>query len=133
MKISTDLLNTVLGIDYQGEIEIKDEQVKYGHYVINMYKFMSLCKEWGVEKHRIELFSKTKEHWQTTGKFYKGKSEIEITGYSGICIINLSICSDVEDGEAYQKSRFEKIIKADSEPEAVFKATEWILENKDNE
>lgn len=44
--ISNNLLNAVLEINYEGEITLVDNKIKFGHFVINLCEFSHQCKKW---------------------------------------------------------------------------------------
>ena len=95
---------TVVDIDYFYEIE--DKKIGYSldneqWYYINIYELAHKCKEWTIKYSGWTLQSYTNERG------------------SGICRIK------VGDGQEINK------LIASSEPEAIFRACQWIL-NKDS-
>lgn len=127
--ISKELLEAVLGVEvtnvrdtmYDNELrfETPDEELrrKFSPYVpkINIYELGFKCKEWAFYTYKISVSS------FKSGSFYlkefnqiKDNSEywVELDTASIDCEININ-----DSG----------IFKSYSEPEAIFKACEWIL------
>lgn len=71
---------------------------------INIHEFAHKCKEWAWEKHRYKLKS---------GIYIGSKTDITESEY---------VCTDYE----------EIVETANTEPQAVFQACQWILDNKEN-
>lgn len=102
--IGNELLSVVLGL-HCGIKSIKNSEVIYWfdcigeirEYSINIYELAHKCKEWAIKYSGWTLQSYTNERG------------------SGICRIK------VGDGQEINK------LIASSEPEAIFKACEWIL------
>ena len=117
--ISKELLSEVLDIKYSFKnIKLReyepyiqwycDEVYKEHVYSINVYELAHKCKEWALTKHKISLQSTPIE-----------ENENEIYWSVILKLFN----------EEYEEN-LEHIIK-DTEPEAIFKACQWVLENKD--
>ncbi len=106
--ISEKLVNKVLGI-HINNIQIHDLHNKENELNIN-----------GVQYNIHELAHKCKE-WAKTKGFY-------IQSY-------IPMVGDVDGGVVFGHSTSSKIVEkhrfADTEPEAIFKACEWILNQKD--
>ena len=102
--ISKELLSAVLGL-HCGIKSIKNSEVIYWfdcigeirEHSINIYELAHKCKEWAIKYSGWTLQSYTNERG------------------SGVCRIK------VGDGQEINK------LIASSEPEAIFKACEWIL------
>ena len=102
--ISKELLSVVLGL-HCGIKSIKNSEVIYWfdcigeirEHSINIYELAHKCKEWAIKYSGWTLQSYTNERG------------------SGVCRIK------VGDGQEINK------LIASSEPEAIFKACEWIL------
>ncbi len=103
------LLNTVLNTNAIW-IDIVDNEVRYGtddyrhsYFKMNIYKFANLCKEWATSsKHKHSISSYPL--WNIT--LYKGK----------LCWIA-------------KHNRLGVQWEADSESDAIIKATQWIIDN----
>ena len=99
---------TVVDIDYFYEIE--DKKIGYlldneQWYYINIYELAHKCKEWAVNfspnKHALSSYARwgdIRNYKKTNGSYY--------------------ICQHLVSGIQFE---------AESEPEAIFKACEWIL------
>ena len=112
--ISKELLSAVLKekrviLDY--EISISKNEIHYGHIdieedgFINIYELAHKCKEWAVNlspnKHALSSYARwgdIRNYKKTNGSYY--------------------ICQHLVSGIQFE---------AESEPEAIFKACEWIL------
>lgn len=108
--ISKELLKEVLGYRAIYEnlsiMEMSDNILYFGYDNINIYELAHRCKEWAL----------TKEYWITSGI----QNRNEIADYDGFCLIK-DFNHDLED---FMKT-------GSSECEAIFKATQWILDNKE--
>lgn len=113
--ISKELLSEVLGYRVLSNILIQEEiiiklnfeyfQTKYENDEINIYELAHKCKEWALSK-GYELRTST----------------------IGIVDVYDHIYIDKEDGLTGVFINCRK--EADTEPEAIFKACEYIMENK---
>lgn len=93
-----------IGYLYGSVHEVKNEyDVKRQHKRVNVHELAHKCKEWANQKGYV-LSSAIAEQWCVC-EYYTHK------GY------------DAEEYISYTT--------ADTEPEAIFKACEWILENKE--
>lgn len=127
--LNNDNIKLVIGINEHNEIKyiMDNNDIEY----INVYELAHKCKEWASFL-RYEIHSSTDRDYFTEGTSF-GKYVYQVDEHStGVAIVNLRLFLD-EYGRPYQRSHFEFMIEADSEPEAVFQACEWILNNKDNE
>lgn len=113
--ISTKLLNEVLNLNVYG-FKIKDNIIKIDHEDgmpvmnnknINIYELAHKCKEWAWKNNRVlqSQFSNSNEG---------------LVGYC--CISNLNNLNENNICDHY----------AATEPEAIFAACQWILENKES-
>ena len=121
MKLpSKELLSKVLGV-YVTEFYLDCESLVYTYDRIfneneqykddiNIYELAHKCKEWAVNlkpnKHALSSYPRwnnIRDYPETNGNYY--------------------ICQHLVSGIQFE---------AATEPEAIFKACEWILENKDN-
>lgn len=115
--ISKELLSEVLGCDcvacyfedtynlinYKYEYDVTwSEETQYDNSSINIYELAHKCKEWAVVK-----------------QFYNVASLLDYTGYT--CIIRQNPMTFLNT-----ELRF----RAGTEPKAIFKACQWILEQK---
>lgn len=120
--ISKELLSEVLGVDIE-DVYITENQVLYSipnyeieedsetFYInlgtrINIHELSHKCKEWAYEKGYI---------------LYSGKEVNEYTCY-------------FEKETGFELSNIDTWLStfSDTEPEAIFKACQWILDYKDN-
>ena len=122
--ISKELLSKVLGYEVKevlGMLEnsanktilsyiFEDASLNEGKRIINIYELANKCKEWALNK-GYRLLSGFDE------KEYEDSPNVE---YS--CIVNHIYC----EGGCRSDNNFNSY----SEPEAIFKACQWILENK---
>lgn len=113
MNISKELLSEVLGyavssIYIAPNGNFIEAQSKYRDERINIYELQHKCKEWAF-KQGYELFSRilSNDHKPV-----------------GNCVV-YRVEADPEESL--------KITNADTEPESVIKATQWILDNKDKQ
>ena len=109
--ISKELLSEVLGfkIDNCWVDGSNVEWIKDGMSYINIYELAHKCKEWAIDK---DFIIETE---------YEGKQK----AFGSYCICRIfydgdKIYDNYSECEYYQK-----------EPEAIFKACQWILDNKD--
>ena len=116
--ISTELLSEVLGIDVAKIIENSDRNIsiyerdfKYpmsynasAYLTINIYELAHKCKEWAI---KID---------------YKIESHIHFINKRIIGVASFN----TQDNTT-------KFFQADTEPEAIFKACQWILEQRSNQ
>ena len=99
-----------------------------GVNLINIYELAHKCKEWANSvldkygKHGYVLTSKNLEIFNS--KF----SNAPIIN-KAVCYIGLLILVDTYGTSG--DLQFKHYTQADSEPKAIFKATQWILDNKD--
>ena len=108
--ISKELLSAVLGL-HCGIKSIKNSEVIYWfdcigeirEHSINIYELAHKCKEWAVIR-----------------QFYNVASLLDYTGYT--CIIR-------QDPMTFLNTELR--FRAGTEPEAIFRACQWIL-NKDS-
>lgn len=118
--ISKESLSEVLGCDcsecyfedtynlinYKYQYDVTwSEEIQYDNSSINIYELSHKCKEWI----RKQGYALTVTHVE-----YQGIVYAELVDYSS------DIPKIIDD-----------IFKADTEPEAIFKACQWILENKE--
>ena len=113
--ISKELLSEVLG--YEVEIRgFKDKFIPANfEYIkdmidvkaINIYELAHKCKEWAYTKCNYTL--------ESTSNPFGGFCKIEIY--------------EIDIGKAYNKP--DDVYRGTNEPEAIFKACQWILENKE--
>ena len=108
--ISKELLDAVLSIDSKLEIEYDDGNVKFyitpkanskGYYEqqdINIHELAHKCKEWALSNGAFEIFSGIED------------------AKDRVCILSIF---DVYDVMYFRNN--------DTEPEAIFKACEWML------
>ena len=108
--ISKELLSEVLEeevidiILFANEYELKNNVFKS---LPNIYELAHKCKEWSYTQGYI-LFSK-----------------IRLNSSLASCYFDTMGKHDYEDG-------YHNDFRAESEPEAIFKACQWILDNKDS-
>lgn len=122
MLISKELLSEVLGYKIWKILDCNMGTLRYCIYPnkgdepseymfpINIYELAHKCKEWAIE--------------------------------NGFCVMSATFNADEDDIEenwikdvnyAWAELHNEdKLFRADTEPEAIFKACQWILENKDD-
>ena len=108
--ISKELLSEVLNQTVEEIHNTKSVELRYivsmgGYWYINIYELAHKCKEWA----------------------YKRIEQLVWDEHNKVIYINI-YGSDVvaEGGFTYDKS-----IEANTEPEAIFKACQWILDNKE--
>lgn len=113
MNISKELLSEVLGCDYE-ILSIDKHFVKIRHLEAHtsvkwcIHKVAHKCKEWAkLQKITLE-----------DGKQYP-------------FLIASNISDTSEFGASARIMIIDEKFRADTEPEAVFKACQWILDNKD--
>lgn len=113
--IGKELLSKVLGEEILS-FNLKNNEIfiQFGNYddIWNIYELEHKCKEWAL-KYDCMLNS-----WYT-----EEQSDSSLGQMAAVCNIYHSFTS------------FEDIVKsfeADTEPEAIFKACQWILDYKDN-
>ena len=105
--ISKELLSEVLGEDYE-ILKINKHFVQIRHLEAYTYtewceyKVAHICKEWALGKNHI-ISSKTRKNYD----------------FNGACRISKIASKGSHGFIAY------------TEPEAIFKACQWVLENKD--
>ena len=113
-EIQKDYINfeSITQDEYITEYNEEDEEVeyinKYTLYAedsINIYRLLHKCKEWCKKDLTI--------NYRKDNEYRKGWVEV-IVKYDETSVFA------------------NKPFKADTEPEAIFKACQWILENKDN-
>ncbi len=112
MEISKKLLSEVLGlikITHMKTIENKvyistylGEPIKWNH-IYNIHELAHKCKIWAISNGYILFSSAYKE--------------------AGLCLI-------IEDSSSVTIDDATVSVKQKTEPEAIFKACEWILDNK---
>ena len=119
MNISKELLSKVLGYEVKevlGMLEnsanktilsyiFEDASLNEGKRIINIYELANKCKEWALSKD------------------YYLRAEQGINYYDNLqwtCFLNINM----DDGAEYID------YWNSTEPEAIFKACQWILENK---
>jgi hypothetical protein len=125
--ISKELLSDVLGVKiidcgtsstghfYVPENHIGYETSPFNRNVINIYELAHKCKEWAISFQELPF-----EVTQVYPIHYRKNENRE--AYVSFCIHWF-----------YEKGKdgCMKSFIADTEPEAIFKACQWILENKD--
>ena len=107
--ISKELLSEVLGIQILEVVPTKGNVIWYvfkdcyeGKDFINVYELAHKCKEWAKNQGYYLLSALVKS--------------------SGICMFDLS----------HKKiDNYRNVTKRNTEPEAIFAACQWILDNKD--
>ena len=114
--ISKELLSKVLGYEVKevlGMLEnsanktilsyiFEDASLNEGKRIINIYELAHKCKEWA------------KAYTLVSAYYFENGEE------GAWCCLHKNLCST--DGETFH---------ADNEPEAIFKACQWILDNKE--
>ena len=106
--ISKELLSEVLNQIIESVHKPKDSnKINYtvsfgGYWSINIYELAHMCKEWAEKQTHYEFV------------VYAGDVYLTDQGLGG-------------EGGFYCEELFE----ADTEPEAIFKACQWILDNKE--
>lgn len=115
--ISRELLNEVLNDEVGDYFYYKDNLIWFEkdgkEYNINIYEFAHKCKEWALDNRWIisTMPMLTEKKWRNTSvrlsHFYSASKDRYLDGI-------------------YHNGR----IEADTETEAIFKACEWIMENK---
>jgi len=116
--INKELLSKVLDINLKDNVCVvvdNEIHISFEDRVdkINIYELAHKCKEWIIDMEQNQGICTHKTFYtQTDGyEWYCGFASIQTT----------------YDDEAILKD----ISKADTEVEAIFKATQWILDNKD--
>lgn len=114
--ISKELLSEVLGFNIDYIVEQENTHISWhdemGGHTINIYELAHKCKEWALNKgHRLLSGFDEKE--------YENSPDIE---YS--CIVNHIYC----EGGCRSDNNFNSY----SEPESIFKACKWILDNEES-
>lgn len=130
--ISKELLSEVLGKDVDSvrsgftgtigsEANIKYRQLQpRAELYINIYELAHKCKEWAFETESVQIIHARKYGYGVgVVKYF---SSIEV--YNGHYLYNPSD----ELGTSTQVS-----FEADTEPEAIFQAAQWVLDNKDKQ
>ena len=117
MNISKELLSEVLNVNVQTELQeddfCSDNTLIYWEFDdyhndyknINIYELAHKCKEWAIKQHKIDLITLELD-----------KNEKTIS------------CS-ILYGEIHPNMKM-YYFNADTEIEAIFKACQWILDNK---
>lgn len=123
MNVSKKLVEAIIGEDIYGTIFVKDNVVQYTtlgtteyafdmleNHEINIYEFAFKCKEWAVNlspnKHALSSYPRwgdIRNYKKTNGFYY--------------------ICQHLVSGAQFE---------AETEPEAIFKACEWLLNELSN-
>ena len=129
MEISKELLTGVLEKEIR-EFVIEKNELRYilendtnsipEPYYINIYELANKCKEWAFEFRFDNKPTNNRYYGQRSGyedKFNVEKQKREKLGYMTLTFGCLG---------------HTKTFYADTEPEAIFKACQWILENKTN-
>ena len=122
--ISKELLSEVLGIEHILECRqsvnvfwVTDAKSHCGAIAINIYELAHRCKEWAFETKGVQIIHARKYGYGVgVVKYF---SSIEV--YNGHYLYNPSD----ELGTSTQVS-----FEADTEPEAIFRACQWVLDNK---
>ncbi len=122
MLVSKELLSEVLGYKVDKIEEHFDGNFdpcflishNGGQLLLNIYEFMYLCKEWAFQQ-RYNVYS--------LGKWRDSNRDTYLS-YS------VTIKTFEENIQYAMNKCYNDKFYADTEPEAVFKACEWILENK---
>ena len=129
--ISKELLSSVLGLTvvkglelegivlwYKGIVNINNQPPYAKELNINIYELAHKCKEWAFEFRFDNKPTNNRYYMQRSGyedKFNVEKQKREKLGYMTLTFGCLG---------------HTKTFYADTEPEAIFKASEWILNNK---
>ncbi len=108
--ISNKLLGEVLSIDCNSNKIVGNTVIYNEHYRINVYELMHFCKTWSSTKYK-NIFSRCE---------YKTPNTLGAIAY----IIDSFYI------DRYHGSRIIESYKADTEPEAVFKACQWIYDKE---
>jgi len=119
--INKKLLSKVLNLDIEGisSISIYSDRVGYFYKddyfskTINIYELANECKKWAMKK-RYYIFSRS---------FIKHEN----ANIGAIAYIIKDILHGIPD---LGHSDIESCSKGKTEPEAIFKACQWILENE---
>ena len=116
--ISKELMSEITGIP-----DNAIESISIGKIIVSVRKINGIVEEYNI----YELAHKCKE-WAT---FKNGKNIITERDISGvysyiIFMIGITIHNEYLDDTTKILANF----KADTEPEAIFKACQWILDNK---
>ena len=125
MSVSVELLSEVLGkeVCWTEVLKIRPDHLRI-HYDterylskcedINIYELANKCKKW----------ARNKGYKIMSGEFDKGYKiilgDFDNEKYNFVAMMNVYISIDATD--------YEKIFQAETEPEAIFKATSYILE-----
>ena len=120
--ISKELLRAVVGVNILADdVFIKNNNIYYAYCrsdnewvnsVMNNYELSHKCKEWAIRQSNKENKIKYCEITQIYTIFYKSKNTVS-------CYVHFYY-EDGKDGAG-------KEFIAETEPEAIFKACEWIL------
>ena len=121
--ISKELLSGVLKRDVYKVKDVESNTLIYGcvhsdgwYDEINIYELAHKCKEWALSKSILELVSAMTEE----GAYCQIDN-----------IVPSTIEYDINQIDTSYRTVFDSIIfDADTEPEAIFKACEWILKEK---
>ncbi len=121
MLPSKELMSAVLGKNIE---EIRISKLNYKNFLYNatkvdsgmisIYEFMYLCKEWAFQqRYNVYSLGKWRDSYRDTYLSY-----------------SVTIKTFEENIDYAMNKCYNDKFYADTEPEAVFKACEWILENK---
>ncbi len=127
--ISKELLSAVLGNESEpihelnGVLKYLNSEFQdsvYGHQMIqreiNIHELVFLCKEWAFQQ-RYNVYSLGK--WRDSNREKYLSYSVTIKTF--------------EEGNTYAMNKcYNDKFYADTEPEAVFKACEWIMNKKEN-
>ena len=135
-----ELLSAVLGTnDYRIRMMCKARSVTcrgtvlyipttYGSSSINIYELMHMMKEWSADKF-LPIMSEHSRSWTTTDIVIKGVIQRKLLERYSKAYIGLNLYLD-EFGRPYSRATFDnEPFTAPTEPEAVTKACEWVLEH----
>lgn len=137
--ITKDLLSMVLNEEVVSSEQVSLSEINIGFKdntadSINIYELAHKCKEWAYKvilKHKLIPYIKAgMDNYTKPLKVESGKSKYDTTLYR-------RQVSKPENGEYYYCSftifdaDLEHYFTAKSAPEAIFKACQWILSNKD--
>jgi len=109
--ISEELLSAVLGVhvkqldkycELNNTIQFTDTYKNYGWKIENTYELANKCKKWALEQH----------YWLKSGVNNKS----EFSNHNASCFI-----------EDFEHDLEDFYVVADTEPEAIFKACDWIM------
>lgn len=122
-NLTPELLGEVLGEEYNPRLvewfQIEEDNYLRTYYDCGRYDSQGRPTGLGIEINIYELQHKCKE-WATT-KHYSVMSGWYMTHWGGTYAV------EVKQGNKILFSQ-----SADSEPKAVFRACQWILDNKEN-